>query len=127
MALSKKVYRMAIPKKIRLHHKSSTSIKHLINKKAFYIRHYLLKNYSGRDFYWFNLKKNTIRQNLKFIKTVIFNLLFFPESIRGVKMMIREKRIFWTIHPILVWIITLSYLFSFFNVIVFKKQKSAEI
>src|SRR3989344_1209351 len=62
MALSKKVYRMAIPKKLRLHHKSSTSIKNLISKKSFYIRHYLLENYSNRDFYWFNLKKNSIKQ-----------------------------------------------------------------
>jgi len=127
MALSKRGYKIAVPKKIKLHHKSSTNIKHLINKKAFYIRHYLLKNYSNRDFYWFNSRKNNIKQNLRFIKTIFFNFLFFPEFIRGIKMMIREKRVFWIIHPVLIWIITINYFFSSFMVIIFKKQKSAEI
>ena len=127
MALSKKKYKIAVPKNIRLHHKSSTSLKHLIEKKGYYVKRYLLENYSNREFYWFSFKKNNLSQNLKFIKTVIFYLSFFSQLIEGIKMYLKEKEPAWLIHPVATWLITIFYINFFLSSKISKKQKEAKL
>ena len=113
MATSNKKYVIAVPKKLRIHHLSSTNMNHLLNKKTFYGLTYVLKNYDGRDHYWFNLKKNSLKENMKFIKIIVINLMFFPRFIEGIKMSINEKDSSWMIHPQINLLITLAYIKSF--------------
>jgi|SRR3989344_3842363 len=127
MALSKKKYKIAVPKDILLHHKTTTSFLHMIKKRSYYAGHYLLKNYGDRNFYWFSLKNNSFKQNSKFVLTVVFNLLFVPGLIQGIKMSLRTRNTFWFIHPFALFFITLSYVKTFFYSKFFKKQKEASI
>ena len=110
MANANKKYRIAIPSKIMLHHQSTTNLKHLIGKRVYYIGHYLLKNYDDREFYWLNKEKNSFSQNFRFIKGVIYNLLFLPGLIQGIEMSFREKKSYWLIHGFVLWWITVNYL-----------------
>ena len=121
MALSKKIYKIAIPKNIKIYHKTSTQLKHFFKKRGFYLRFYILKNYEERNFYWINFKKNTFKQNLKFIKNIFSNLLIIPLLFQGIKMAIKQKRLFWLIHPIISFLITIEYIYSFFIARIFKK------
>lgn len=127
MASSKRKYRIAIPKKIKLYHNSTTGFKHLIEKRAYYVRHYLLKNIKDRDFYWFSLKRNTFFQNLRFILSVSYNLFFIPGLIKGLIMAFKEKESYWLLHPFLLSSVTLAYIYSFFYSRIFKRQKEASI
>lgn len=127
MALSSKKYKVAITKNIMLYHKSSINLQHLLSKKGFYVKRYLVENYNGRCYYWFDLKKNSLGKNLRFIKAVIFNLIFFPKLFKGIRMAIKEKKGFWMIHPIVTWLITFTYIYSFFYSKIFKETGSAKI
>jgi len=127
MALSKKKYKIAIPKEIKLYHKTSTLFFHFIKKRNFYIQRYILKNYEERDFYWFNLKKNNFNQNKKFIETILFNLLFVPGVIEGIKMAIKKRKIFWIIHPFVLFLVTINYIYSFLYAKIVKKEKTINL
>lgn len=112
-------YYVAVPKYIQIYKKKSSGIKKFLKQRGEHIDYYLKENYYGRDFYWFDLRKNIIPENFKFIKTVIFNLLIIPGLIQGIRMAVRQKRIFWIIHPIALFSITIYYmiikLVSFFD------------
>ncbi|MBS3085480.1 glycosyltransferase [Candidatus Pacearchaeota archaeon] len=127
MANSNKKYKIAVPKDIRLYHKTTTELKHLLNKRIYYIGHYLLKNYERRDFYWFDFKKNTFKQNLRFIKSVLFNLAFIPGLIQGLSKAVKEKKSYWLIHSFVLFLITIGYIYAFFYANIFKKQREAGI
>ena len=127
MALSKKKYKIAVLKNSKLHHNSALSMKHLLNKKVFYVRKYLGENYEGRDFYWFDLNKNSFKKNLRFIKTVVLNLLFFPALIQAIKMYFKKREKFWFIHPVATFLMTLAYIEGFFMSKFLKEQKEVKI
>jgi len=122
-----KRYKIAVPKNIKLYHKTSTKLSHFLKKRSFYIKHYLLKNYESREFYWFNLKKNSFKENLKFIKIVLFNLILIPAGIQGIKMALKDKKGFWLIHPFILFLITLDYIYSFAYSKIIRKEKAVEI
>jgi glycosyltransferase involved in cell wall biosynthesis len=126
MALSGRKYKIAVPKDIRLYHKTTTSLNHMIKKRVYYIGHYLLKNYGERDFYWWD-KRNSFKQNFKFVSNVLSNLLFIPGLIKGVSMAAREKKSFWLIHPVALFSITLGYIYAFFYANLLGKQKESGI
>ncbi|MEM3122263.1 MAG: glycosyltransferase [Candidatus Pacearchaeota archaeon] len=127
MAKSGRKYKIAVSNKIKLYHHSTTDLRHLLKKRVYYIKHYLLKNFEEREFYWFNLKENSFWQNMRFIYTVLFNLLFFPGLIQGVSMAIIDRKSYWLIHPFIIWIITVSYIYAFFYVLIIGKQREASI
>ncbi len=103
-------YKVAVPKNVRLYHQSSTDLWSFIKKRGFYVQYYLSQNYQGRDFYWFDSKKNTFRQNFRFIKAVLFNLSIIPGILQSFKMLFREKKSYWLIHPFMLFSITSSYI-----------------
>ncbi len=119
--------KVAVPKDIKLHHKTTTTLKSMIEKRAFYIRNYLVKNYEKREFYWFDLKKSDFRTNLKFIRIVIFNLLFIPGLIQATGKYIKEKELYWFIHPVALFAITVAYIYTFLYSKIFKKVGEANI
>jgi|SRR3989344_9433681 len=127
MALSRKKYTIAVPKNMFLYHKSSTTLKDLLSKKTFYVKHYLLENYDERDFFWFDIHKNSFNQNLKFIYSVVYNLSFIPGFFKGIQMSLKKRNNFWMIHSFLLWLITFYYIKSFFHVLIFKKQTESKI
>jgi glycosyltransferase involved in cell wall biosynthesis len=102
-------YIVGVPRNARLHHATATDFKHFLIKRGKYVRYYLGENYEGRDVYWFDLKKNSFSQNMKFIKTVLFNLLIIPGLFQGIYMALKERRAFWLIHPLMLFSITLIY------------------
>jgi len=121
MAQSKEKVLIAIPEEIKLYHKTSTSLTHMLKKRIYYMRQYLIENFSERDFYWINLKKNNFAQNFRFVKLVLRNLIIFPELIKSIEMAIRKKKLYWLMHPFILWIMTLGYIYGFFYVNIFKK------
>lgn len=127
MALSKKKYKIAVPKNLKLYHKSSVSFKHLIEKRTFYIGHYLMENYQDRDFYWFDMKKNNFSQNFRFIKNVFNNLILIPNIYDALRMYSKRRESFWLVHPFVMFSISLSYILKFFQARFFGKQKEANI
>ena len=110
MANSGKNYFIAVPKNLVLHHKTSTTFKHMLAKRVFYVRHYLMKNYENRDFYWFDLKKNTLSQNARFLRATFYNLLIIPNLVSSFKIALKRREGFWFIHPIASFAITLQKL-----------------
>ena len=112
MALSKKKYSVAVPKNLKIHHKTSTELKHFLKKRVFYIKNYIHINKKGRDFEWFS-PNNSFSQNSKFILSILYNLSFFPAFFQSIHYALKEKRPFWLIHSFMLEVITLSYIFSF--------------
>ena len=92
-------YKVAVPKDAKIYHMTSTNLKHFLWKRGFYVQYYLSQNYEGRDFYWFDLKKNSLKQNLRFAKAVLFNLAIIPGLIQGIRMARKERNNYWLIHP----------------------------
>ena len=127
MAESKESFKIAVPKDVRLYHKTSTSLKSMLSKRIYYAGHYILKNIEERDFYWFSLKKNTFKQNLRFVSSVLYNLLFFPCFLKGLVKSIEERRVSWLVHGFVVWLMTAGYIYSFFSLLFFGKQKESPI
>ena len=128
MASSKKrKFKIAIPKNVKLYHKTSTSFKHMLSKRGYYIKRYLLENYQDRDFYWFSLSKNNFKQNLKFIKTIFYNTLIIPGLIDSTKIILKEKRYFMIIHSPVIFSMTLNYISSFFCSKIFSKIKTSQL
>ena len=127
MAKSDKKYKIAVPNNIRLYHKTSTGLMHMIKKRSFYVGHYLLKNFGARDFYWFNLKKNSLGQNLRFLYAVAYNLLILPAFLKSLEMMAKERKSYWIVHSFALFAITLAYIKSLFYYKIFKKQKEEKI
>ena len=122
MALNKRKYRVAIPSDLKVFHKTSSEFFDFIKKRGFYVRYYLRENISNRDFYWISLKKNNFKQNFKFIKNVFYNLVIVPRLFEGIKMTIKQKEFSWIIHPILTFVVTLNYIYSFLAVKIFNKK-----
>ena len=127
MATSKRKYNIAVAKNIKIYHKTSDELVHFLKKRNFYIRSYLLKNYENRDFYWINLKKNNFKQNFKFLNTILFNLLIIPGLFQGIRVAVRQRKWFWLIHPVMLFFITLEYIYSFFYAKIFKKENASKI
>jgi glycosyltransferase involved in cell wall biosynthesis len=113
MALKEKGYKLAIPKNLAIFHKTSSGFIEFLKKRNYYVRHYLNSNIKNRDFYWISPNKNTLKQNLKFIKNLTYNLIVFPRIIEGIKMAIKKKDLVWLIHPLFTLSVTLGYIYSF--------------
>ncbi len=113
MAISGKKYKIAVTKDIKIYHNSSNTLSSFLKKKGFYVRIYISNNKETRSFNWFNLRRNTIKQNTKFIKSVLFNLMFLPALFTSLKFFFKERKEFWFVHPIMLFLITLNYIFSF--------------
>lgn len=123
--MAKKNYIIAVPKNAKLHHSAATDFKHMLQKRTKYVVRYLEENYEDRDFFWFDLKRNNFGQNLRFINTILFNILFIPGLIQGIYMSIKTKGSHWLLHPIMLSSITWSYIIgrtqSFINTKILKK------
>lgn len=120
MALSEKSYTVAIPTELFIFHKTSSKFFEFIKKRGYYVRYYLRANIKNRDFNWISLKKNTFKQNFKFVKGVISSLIIIPRLYEGIKMAIIKKEKAWLIHPIVSFTVTLNYIYSFIAVKIFK-------
>jgi len=122
MALANKKYNVAVPSNLFVFHKTSSEFFDFVKKRGFYVRYYLRSNIKDRNFYWISLKKNTFRQNLKFIKNIIFSMIIIPRLFEGIKMAIKQKEVSWLMHPIVSFAVTLNYIYSFIAVKIFKKK-----
>jgi glycosyltransferase involved in cell wall biosynthesis len=122
MGKNKKEHNVAIPDELLVFHKTSSEFWDFVKKRGFYVRYYLRSNIKDRDFYWFSLKKNTFKQNLKFIKNVIYNLILIPRIYEGLKMSIIKKESAWLIHPIVCFAVTGNYIYSHLAVKLFNKK-----
>jgi len=122
MALKEKKYIIAIPESLFIFHKTSSEFLNFVKKRGYYVRYYLRSNIKNRSFYWFSLKKNTLKQNLKFIKNVIYSLILIPRIYEGVSMAIKKREPSWLIHPILCFSVTLNYIYSHIAVKIFNKK-----
>lgn len=103
-------YKVAVPRNAKLHHATATDFKHFLIKRGKYVIYYLGENYENRDVYWFSLKHNSTGQNLRFIKTVFFNLLIIPGLLQGIHMALKNKRVLWLVHPLMLFSITMDYM-----------------
>jgi len=119
-------YIVAIPRKLRIMKKNARTLREFLAKRGFHVQYYLSKNYYGRDFYWFDLKKNSFGQNIKFIKNVIGNLLFVPGIFTGLKMFFKSRSFFWLLHPVMQFSITSSYIFVRIYAMLTAKSESGE-
>ena len=110
--MAKKHYEIAVPKEMKFHHKTSTEFWPYIKKRIFFVQHYLANNNEERDFYWIR-RKNSFKQNLKFIKSIIYNFLMIPNIYQGIKMSVKSRKISWMFHGFVPFIITGGYIYSF--------------
>ncbi len=121
-----KRYKIAVPKEAKLHHSAATDFRHMLQKRTKYVVRYLEENYDNRDFYWFDIKKNNFRQNLRFVNAVLFNILFIPGLFQGILMALKTKGDYWLLHPIMLSSITWAYILgrckSFVNTRVLRKS-----
>jgi len=106
-----KKYKVAVPAGTRINHIAAENFGHFLSKRGRYIMLYFRDNYEDRYFYWFDLKKNNFKQNLKFVKNVVYNLAIIPGMLKGIQMAIRERKLYWLSHPIFLFSITLDYMF----------------
>ena len=120
--MAKNKFNIAVPRTLRFHHKTSTEFFKYFKKRLYFVQHFLLKNMDERDFRWLDFNNNTFSQNMKFFKTVFFNLAFIPGLIQGISKALKDKKAFWLIHPFVLQLLTLGYIYSFFYVKIFKKS-----
>ncbi len=113
--------KVVVPRNIRMHHQTSTKVLHFLRKRIYFVMYYLLNNYEDRKFYWISLKKNSFKQNMKFINMLLFNLAFFPGMFQGILMALKKRRAYWLIHGLMLWLMTTSYIYAWFYIRIFKK------
>ena len=55
------------------------------------------------------------------LEAELFNLTFFPGLIQGINIALKKRQAFWLIHPIMLWLMTASYIYAFFYTRLLKK------
>ncbi len=119
-----KHYKVAVPKNAKLHHWTATDFRHFLVKRGKYVVYYLSENYEKRDVYWFSLRYNNFVQNFKFIKILLFNLMIIPGLIEGLYMAIKQKKLLWLVHPLMLFSVTLDYIIcAIYSKVKNKKEK----
>lgn len=101
---------VAIPKNATIHHLISNSIINFTKKKIKWADIYFITQIKDRDFSWM---PSGFNENIKMFFRVINNLFFIYPFFVGIKMSIKQKQNAWLLHPILVWLTTYAYLYSY--------------
>ena len=102
---------VAIVKDVHLHHLISDSIKNFFRKKISWAKIFFEKQQYNRDFNWLS---NDSGEKHKIYTEILINLLFITNFFIGIKMAIKDKESAWLLHPVMKWLTTTAYLYSFF-------------
>ena len=109
----KNMARVAIPKKAHVHHLISDSIINFTKKKFWWANVYFKTQIHGREFKWI---PDNEKEKTKLKKIILKNIFIIPETITGVKLMIRDKESAWLLHPMMSFLTTTAYLAAYMNV-----------
>jgi len=106
----KGIANVAIAKYAHVHHLVSDSIITFTKKKYWWADIYFRIQIHGRDFHWIPADR---KGRLKIMLKIVKNFLFIPELVTGVKMSVRYREPAWLLHPVVVWLTTMSYVLAY--------------
>lgn len=98
--------KVAVPKKARLHHKTSNNVGSFMIKKGKYYYRFIKNDYSWKKYRWAG---HDIRSKLRFWLRIAFNLSFVVPLGVALKQYARNRQFFWLLHPFYTFFITLEY------------------
>lgn len=101
---------VAIVKDVHLHHLITKGTMNFFKKKIWWGRIYFEKQKNNRDFSWM---PQTYNEKLMLYWIIIYNLLFFPKLITGIKRAIIDKESAWLLHPYISFITTIAYIYAY--------------
>lgn len=97
---------VAVPKQARLYHKTASNLWTFMKKKGLYFYRFINKEYAEKDFQWV---KPGFANTLRFFLMVASNLSFIVPSTLAFKKTFETGRLFWLLHPLYVFFVTLEY------------------
>lgn len=100
------INKLAIPKNAYTHHLTIDNFKNFIKKRWMWAYHYNTKNKYKRNYSWV---PRTFNELLIFGLFVFSNVSIIPNIIDGLRKLIQTKDIAWLLHPISMFLITLTY------------------
>ncbi len=103
---------LAIPKNCHIHHLITKNSWKFIKKKIKWGSYYFKSGKEERVFEWYNGWGGRFGK-INFIYHVIKNLLFIPELIISIKMLVKYRNKCWLIHSPMVFGTTLAYIIAF--------------
>ena len=98
--------KVAIPQKSRLYHKTSNSLSSFMIKKGKYYCRFIRNDYSWKKYNWAG---NDLRSKIRFWLRVASNLSLLVPFITAIKQFSKKRKLFWLLHPLYTFFITLEY------------------
>jgi len=98
--------KMAVPKNAYTHHLAVSGFKEFLVKKWRWGWHYAFENRENRTAGWY---PNGFRETIRFGGYLLFNLIFIPNLVIGIKKTLQYKDAVWLMHPVAVFFNTAIY------------------
>lgn len=104
--MAKKRMKVAVPEGVSLYHKTSSDFGNHLKKKAVYFYRFIKKDTGSKEYSWTG---NTPRQKIIFFLRVCYNLSLIGPLFLAIKIYLKERNLFWLLHPLYLFFITLEY------------------
>jgi len=114
------VGKIGIPKNAHLHHYITKGIKIFFIKKIFWGKVFFKEQRTGRSFNW--IPEGIERKFILGLR-IIKNLVFIPNAIIGLWRAIKFREKAWLLHPLMVWLTTFAYVYSYISIKINKLSK----
>ncbi len=98
---------VAVPKDPRVHHKTSNGLWSFLRKKGVYYYRFVNNDYQGKKFSWI---PKEFRGKVAFLLMVAYNLSIIGPTLYALRRLMKDKEVFWIIHPLFLFFITVEYL-----------------
>jgi glycosyltransferase involved in cell wall biosynthesis len=102
--------RVGIPKNAHLHHHITTGYVNFWNKKVRWGKIFFNEQRFNREFNWI---PDSFAGKGKVVSRIMFNLLSIPNLVSGIYRSIKFRNKAWILHPIMVFMTTVAYVYSF--------------
>ncbi len=104
--MAKHKMKVAIPLEVYIYHKTSSNFENHLRKKALYFYRFITKDTGSKEYSWTG---NTLHQKIAFFLRVAYNLSLVGPLFLAIKMYSRDKKLFWFLHPLYLFFMTLEY------------------
>ncbi len=98
---------VAVPILARIHHNTSNNMLNFLKKKITYFYYFISKEYKTKSFSWTQVGNPPSR--IRFFLMVAINLTLINSFIEVIPKLVKDRKLFWLLHPFYVFFITLIY------------------
>ncbi len=99
--------KVAVPLQPRVYHKTASSLFGFMKKKGIYFYRFIKKDYKIKKYRWVERR---ISDKFRFLLLVLSNLSMIPSFIIALRQVSKTGKLFWLLHPLYVFFITLEYI-----------------